>query len=63
MSSDLHALIKSLDLSQIEGEIFEHLLEFGYIKAVDLRKVLHIERTPFYRALSLLEAKNLIRIF
>lgn len=62
MSSDLHALIKSLDLSQIEGEIFEHLLEFGYIKAVDLRKVLHIERTPFYRTLSLLEEKNLITI-
>ena len=62
MELNYHAIIRTLGLSGGESEIFEHLLEYGEIKAVDLRKVLHLDRAPFYRTLSLLENKNLITI-
>lgn len=62
MELNLHALTSTFDLSQTESEVFEHLLEYGGIKAVELRKYLHIERAPFYRSLSLLESKNLIQV-
>lgn len=60
MELNLHAVISTLGLSGSESEIFEYLLEYGGIRAVDLRKNLHLDRAPFYRALSILEGKNLI---
>lgn len=62
MNMNLHALTNTFGLSQPESEVFEHLLQYGSIKAVELRKILHLDRTPFYRALSSLETKNLILI-
>lgn len=60
MDINLHAIVSTLGLSGSESEIFEHLLEYGDIKAVELRKNLHLDRAPFYRSLSILESKNLI---
>lgn len=62
MELDIHAVTKTFGLSQTESEVFEHLLQYGSIKAVELRKNLHLDRAPFYRTLSNLEAKNLVII-
>lgn len=62
MDINLHSIISTLGLTGSEAEIFEHLLEYGEIKAVELRKNLRLDRAPFYRALSLLEDKNLILV-
>lgn len=62
MVLNLHALTSTFDLSQSEAEVFEHLLQYGQIRAVELRKNLHLDRAPFYRTLSALEAKNLVVI-
>lgn len=60
MELNIHSLVNSFRLSQSESEIFEYLLQYGAIKAVELRKILHLDRAPFYRTLSMLEAKNLL---
>lgn len=62
MEMNIHAITNTFGLNQGEAEVFEYLLEFGSIKAVDLRKNLHLDRAPFYRTLMGLEAKNLIVI-
>ena len=62
MELNYHAIISTLGLTGGESEIFEHLLEYGEIKAVELRKNLRLDRAPFYRALSLLENKNLVAV-
>ncbi len=62
MELNYHAIISTLGLAGGESEIFEHLLEYGEIKAVELRKNLRLDRAPFYRSLSLLESKNLITV-
>lgn len=62
MEINIHAITTTFGLSQSEAEIFEHLLQYGSIKAVDLRKNLHLDRAPYYRTLSVLESKNLITI-
>lgn len=62
MVPNLHAITSTFGLSQTESEVFEHLLQYGSIKAVELRKNLHLDRAPFYRTLSNLEAKNLVVI-
>lgn len=62
MEHNLHAIIQTLGLMGTESEIFEHVLEYGEIKAVELRKNLRLDRAPFYRALSILESKNLILV-
>lgn len=62
MELNIHSLVNAFGLSQSESEVFEHLLQYGAIKAVELRKILHLDRAPFYRTLSSLEAKNLLVI-
>lgn len=62
MELNLHAITSTFGLSQTESEVFEHLLQYGSIKAVELRKNLHLDRAPFYRTLTNLESKNLIVI-
>lgn len=62
MELNYHAIISTLGLTGGESEIFEHLLEYGEIKAVELRKNLRLERAQFYRSLSMLENKNLVTI-
>jgi sugar-specific transcriptional regulator TrmB len=62
MELNLHAITSTFGLSQSESEVFEHLLQYGSIKAVELRKNLHLDRAPFYRTLTSLESKNLIVI-
>lgn len=58
--ADLHALTKVFELGKTESEIVEYLLQYGRVKAVELRKVLHLDRAPFYRALSTLTLQDLI---
>ncbi len=59
---ELKSLVAALELSEVEGEIYQYLLGYGEIRAVELRKALHLDRSPYYRALSLLEEKNLVMI-
>ncbi len=59
---DIHAITKAFELNKLEGEILEHLLENGRTKAVDLRRVLHLDRATFYRLLKELELKDLLVI-
>ncbi len=62
MELNYHAIISTLGLTGGESEIFEHLLEYGEIKAVELRKNLRLDRAPFYRSITLLESKNLVTV-
>lgn len=62
MKVNVHSITSTFGLTNSESEVFEYLLEYGDIKAVDLRKNLHIDRAPFYRTLAELESKNLIVI-
>lgn len=62
MELNVHAITKTFGLSQPESEVFEYLLQYGSIKAVDLRKNLHLDRAPFYRTLTILESKDLVII-
>lgn len=62
MAINMHGLVNTFGLTQAELEVFEYLLQYGSIKAVELRKILHLDRAPFYRTLSSLEAKNLVVI-
>lgn len=62
MKLNLHAITVTFGLSLSESEVFEYLLQYGSVKAVDLRKNLHLDRAPCYRTLSDLESKNLVVI-
>ena len=62
MELNLHSITTTFGLNQGESEIFEYLLQYGKIKAVELRKNLHLDRAPFYRSLTSLESKNLVLI-
>lgn len=55
-------LAKTLGLNAPENEIFEYLLEYQSSMASDVRKVLHLDRTVFYRSLSTLENKGIVTI-
>lgn len=53
-------LVKALDLNPTEGEIYQYLIGYGDIRSVDLRKVLRLDRSSFYRAISTLEQRDLV---
>lgn len=55
-------LAKTLGLNSVENEIFEYLLEYQSGMASDVRKVLRLDRTIFYRCLSSLENKGIVTI-
>lgn len=58
--SDISKLIQALDLNNTEGEIYQYLISYGDIRTVDLRKALRFDRSPFYRAISSLEERDLV---
>jgi sugar-specific transcriptional regulator TrmB len=57
---ELHAVAKAFDLTRTESEIVEFLLQYGSVKSAELRQILHVDRTPFYRALNNLVIKDLV---
>lgn len=58
--NDIHAVTTIFGLNKTEAEIFEYLLQYGSVKAVELRQLLHLDRAPFYRAVNDLVLKDLI---
>lgn len=61
-SNDIAGLTKAFNLTPLSGEIFRYLIEYGDSKAVQIRKSLKCERTPFYRAIAALESSGFVSV-
>lgn len=57
---ELHAVTKVFGLNKTESEVFEYLVQFGAVKSADLRRQLHLDRAPLYRAINDLVLKDLV---
>ena len=60
--SDAKLLANTLNLTIIESEIFEYLLDYQSSRASEVRKILRLDRTAFYRSITSLENKGIIKI-